>query len=223
MQAALDSRNASKQTVARCNISVLLRRPSYVHQFDKPFRPLPVPTQQQPWLLNEVVVAFAEAGAEAEEVTGVVEALPEGRCLSVKHVLHAYPRPSAHPVCERQRIFCNYSQPALQRQQCAGPRLHHSLSYCASSRPEQAIYHMLCSHATGCLYVQNAAVSNILVSLLTVWASIPVDSSVSSAEAGGEEEVVLVAEEALTRVAEVAVGVEVEAEGVVEAGVVAVA
>ena len=34
---------------------------------------------------------------------------------------------------------------------------------------------------------------------------------------------VLVAEEALTRVAEVAVGVEVEAEGVVEAGVVAVA
>lgn len=54
-------------------------------------------------------------------------------------------------------------------------------------------------------------------------ARIPLDCSVSSAEAGVEEEVVLVAEEALTRVAEVAAGVEVVAEGVVEAGVVVVA
>ena len=38
-----------------------------------------------------------------------------------------------------------------------------------------------------------------------------------------EEEVVLVAEEALTRVVEVAAGVEVVAEGVVVAGVVVVA
>ena len=61
------------------------------------------------------------------------------------------------------------------------------------------------------------------MSILTVWASIPVDSSMSSVEAEVEEEVVLVAEEALTRVAEVAAGVEVVAEGDVEAGVVVVA
>lgn len=51
----------------------------------------------------------------------------------------------------------------------------------------------------------------------------PFDSSVTSAEAGVEEEVALVAEEALTRVAEGVEGVEVVAEGVVEAEVVAVA
>ena len=45
----------------------------------------------------------------------------------------------------------------------------------------------------------------------------PVDTSVLFAEAGEEDEVVLVAEEALTRVVEGAGGVEVGQEGVVEA------
>ena len=175
MQAAWTGRNASSRLfTSRRKLSILLRRRSSVRQRKKHLNRLLGPAQKQPWLSNEVVVAFAEAGAEAEEVTGAVEAPPEGTCMSVNV-------PCGH-VRDHLRVMSSVGSAscvAAVSLQCQGNSVfnYDCIKFSAVEtlldQNKRLFRYTACSYLVCWSYIQYATVLTVLVSTLIVWPSIP--------------------------------------------------